>query len=306
MPLPTHGRFDFIPLPARKDYSWPGGKRLAMYVANNIETFGFGVDVGPVLGPALPMPDHKNWSWREYGNRVGIWRLLELFDELKLPASHNTNSYAYDTHPEIFDGIRRRGDEIVAHGRTNSERPGMRSEDEERALIMEATAAFTRHEGRAPRGWMTPLQNESRVTPDLLKEAGYRYLLDWPCDDQPFWMRTRSGPILNVPYPAETNDFSPIVYLHHDPHQFVDACVRQFEEMVEQCARQPLVFAISLHTMIFGQPHRLRALREGLRTILAHPHFDRVWLTRPGEIAAYCESLPPGVVPGSQREGEAK
>jgi hypothetical protein len=75
--------------------------------------------------------------------------------------------------------------------------------------------------------------------------------------------------------------------------------VRQFEEMIGQSARQPLVFAISLHTMIFGQPHRLRALRDGLRRILDHPDFDRVWLTRPGDIAGYCESLPPGVVPGS-------
>jgi len=81
--------------------------------------------------------------------------------------------------------------------------------------------------------------------------------------------------------------------------QFMDTVVRQFEEMIEQSARQPLVFALSLHTMIMGQPHRLRALRDGLRRILAHPHFDRVWLTRPGEIAAYCESLPAGTVPGS-------
>ena len=299
MALPTHGRFEYVPLPRRPDYSWPGGKRLAMYVALNIETFGFGVDCGPVLGPALPMPDHKNWSWREYGNRVGVWRLLELFDELGLPAAHNVNAYLYETHPAVFEAIRQRGDELVGHGRTNSERPGSRPEEEERKLITEATAAIARHEGRPPRGWMTPLQNESRVTPDLVKEAGYRYILDWPCDDQPFWMRTRAGPLLNVPYPAECNDYTPIVYLHHDPLQFVATVVRQFEEMIEQSERQPLVFAISLHTMIFGQPHRLRALRDGLRRILAHPNFDRVWLTRPGDIAAYCESLPPGIVPGS-------
>jgi allantoinase len=299
MVLPTHGRFDHVPLPKRPDYSWPGGKRLAMYVTLNIETFGFGVDCGPVLGPALPMPDHKNWAWREYGNRVGVWRLLELFDELALPAAHNVNALLYETHPDVFPAIRKRGDELVGHGRTNSERPGARPEADERTLIMEATAAIARHEGRPPRGWMTPLQNESRVTPDLVKEAGYRYILDWPCDDQPFWMRTRAGPLLNVPYPAECNDYTPIVYLHHDPLQFVATVVRQFEEMIEQSERQPLVFAISLHTMIFGQPHRLRPLREGLRRILGHPRFDRVWLTRPGDIAAHCESLPPGIVPGS-------
>jgi peptidoglycan/xylan/chitin deacetylase (PgdA/CDA1 family) len=299
MILPTHDRFDYVPLPQRRDYSWPGGKRLAMYIAVNIETFGYGMELGPVLGGALPKPDHRNWSWREYGTRVGVWRLFDLFDELGLPATHLVNSCLYATHAAIFEPIRRRGDELIGHGRTNSERPGALDEDGERALIAEATAAIARHEGRPPGGWMPPLMSESAVTLDLLKEAGYRFVLDWPCDDQPYWMRTRAGPLLCVPYPLETNDLVPILQLHHDPLQFVETVVRQFEEMVEQSERAPLVFAISLHTMVFGQPHRLRALRDGLRRIMAHRLFDRVWLTRPGAIAAHCESLPKGTVPGS-------
>jgi peptidoglycan/xylan/chitin deacetylase (PgdA/CDA1 family) len=257
------------------------------------------METGPVLGSALPLPDHRNWSWREYGNRIGLWRLLELFEELKLPAAHLVNSYLYDTHPDIPAAIRARGDEFVGHGRTNSEKPGARPEDDERKLIAEATAAIARHENRPPAGWMTPLMMPSGVTLDLLKEAGYRYVLDWPCDDQPFWMRTRAGPLLNVPYPVETNDFVPIVQLHHDPLQFMGTVVRQFEELLDQSARQPLVFALSLHTMISGQPHRLRALRDGLRHMLGHQDFSRVWVTRPGEIAAHCASLPPGIVPAS-------
>lgn len=296
---PSHDRFEFSPLPQRADYSWPGGKRLALYIALNIESFGFGMEGGPVLGNPLPMPDQRNWSWREYGNRVGVWRLLDLFDELRLPLSHQINSYVYDTHPEIMDAVRKRGDEVVGHGRTNSERPGMRPEEDERKLIAEATAAITRHEGRPPSGWMTPLQAESLLTPDLLKEAGYRYLLDWPADDQPYWMRTRSGPLLSIPYAVETNDFVSVLHLRHDPVQFVDAVVRQFNEMLEQSARQPLVLALSLHPFIMGQPHRLRVLREGLRRILGHPDFDRVWTTHPGEIATHCESLAPGIIPGS-------
>ena len=296
MVLPTHHRFSFSPITQRPDYHWPGGKRLAMYIALNVETFGYGMEVGPVLGGALPMPDHRNWSWREYGNRVGVWRMLELFKELGLPACCLTNSYLYDTHPQVMAGIRAAGHEIVGHGRTNSEKPGHRPEEEERQLIAQATDAIRTHEGTAPSGWMTPLMMPSAVTLDLLQEAGYRYVLDWPCDDQPFWMKTRSGPLLSVPYPIETNDFVPILQLHHDPVQFMDTCVRQFEEMVEQSEDQPLVFAISLHTMIFGQPHRLRALRDGLRRMLANPHFDRVWLTRPGDIARHCLSLPAGTL----------
>lgn len=298
MVLPTHHRFRFNPLPNRPDYSWPDGKRLALYIALNIESFGFGME-GPVLGNPLPMPDQRNWSWREYGNRVGVWRLFELFDELKLPLSHQLNSYVYETHPEILEAIRGRGDEVVGHGRTNSERQGVLSEDEERALIAEATAVITKHEGQPPAGWMTPLQSESSVTPDLLKEAGYRYLLDWPVDDQPYWMQTRAGPLLSIPYAVETNDFVSVLHLRHDPVQFVDAVFRQFAEMVDQSARQPLVLAISLHPFIMGQPHRLRVLRDGLRRILEHSGFDRVWVTRSGDIARHCEALAPGIVPGN-------
>lgn len=298
MSLPTHGRFDYSPLPKRPNYDWPDGKRLAMYVAVNVETFGFGMEIGTVLGSALPPPDHRNWSWREYGNRVGFWRLLELFDEFKIPAAHLVNSYLYDTHPEIMQAIRDRDDEFVGHGRTNSERPGARPEEDERALIAEATGAIVSHEGRPPSGWMTPLMAQSKISLDLLKEAGYRYVLDWPCDDQPIWMKTRAGPLLNIPYPIEINDFVVVCQLDQDPVQYVEAVVRQFEEMLEQSERQPLVFALSLHTMISGQPHRLRPLREGLRRIFANPRFDRVWVTLPQEIARHCETLPPGIVPG--------
>ena len=146
---------------------------------------------------------------------------------------------------------------------------------------------------------MTPLMMPSAVTLDLLREAGYRYVLDWPADDQPFWMRTRAGPILSVPYPVETNDFGPTLTFHHDAEQFVRTLVRQFEELLHNSDRQPVVFPISLHTFIFGYPHRIHALREGLERILGHPDFDRVWLTRPGAIAEHCASLAPGIVPGS-------
>jgi peptidoglycan/xylan/chitin deacetylase (PgdA/CDA1 family) len=269
-----------------------------MYIALNVETFGFGMEFGPVFGNAMPLPDHRNYSWREYGNRVGVWRMLELLDELKLPAAHLTNSYLYDTHPEVMEAIRKRQDEFIGHGRTNSEKVGGRPEEEERRLIAEATLAITRSEGRAPTGWMTPLMMPSEVTLDLLKEAGYRYALDWPVDDQPCWMRTRSGPLLNIPYPLETNDYGVALTFHHDAVQFAATMVRQFEEMIEQSERAPLVFSIALHTMISGQPHRIRALRDGLSRILNHPKFDRVWLTRPGDIASYCESLPTGIIPG--------
>ena len=122
MQLPDHGRFAYSPITARPDWSWPEGRRLAFYIGLNIEHFAFGEGLGAELAPGGGPPDVLNWSWREYGNRVGVWRLLELFDELRLPCSVLVNSTIYDHAPQIPAAFRARGDEIVGHGRSNSER----------------------------------------------------------------------------------------------------------------------------------------------------------------------------------------
>jgi allantoinase len=296
--LPKHNRYDFIPLPERKDYSWPGGKRLAFVITTNVECFAFGAGLGHDPAKTGEPQTHRNYSWRDYGNRIGIWRLLDLFDELKLPAAHNVNSLVYDYAPQVMDALRKRGDELVAHGRTNAENMrGLWEADEER-IIGEVVAAFAEHEGQAPLGWMGPGAYETAHTPDLLKEAGFTYLMDWPMDDQPVWLRTRSGPLLSIPYPIELNDSQIIIHRKQDGREFCDMIVDQFDEMIEQCVAHPLVMNISVHPNIFGQPFRLRNLRLALQHCLQHTHRDRVWLTRPGEIASYCLTLPPGTIPG--------
>ena len=151
--LPEHGRYDFVPLLERKDYRWPGGKRLAFLVTTNIEWFAFGAGLGNDPAKLGEPQTHRNYSWRDYGNRIGIWRLFDLLDELRLPAGHCTNSLIYDYAPQITDAIRKRGDEVIAHGRTNAENlRGLWQPDEER-ILREVTDTIARHEGRAPAGW---------------------------------------------------------------------------------------------------------------------------------------------------------
>ena len=298
--LPKHNRYDYVPLIERKDYSWPGQKRLAFVITTNIECFAFGAGMGHDPAKTGEPQTHRNYSWRDYGNRIGIWRFFDLFDELKLPVAHNVNSLVYDYAPQVMDAVRRRGDEIVAHGRTNAENlRGMWEADEER-VIGEVVSAFVKHEGKAPMGWMGPGAYETAHTPDLLKEAGFTYLMDWPLDDQPVWLRTRSGPLLSVPYPIELNDSQVITHRKQDGREFCDMIVDQFDEMIEQCVAHPLVMNVSVHPNIFGQPFRLRNLRLALRHCLEHPLKDRVWLARPGEVASHCLALPPGTIPGSQ------
>ena len=288
--LPQHSRYDYVPLPERKDYSWPGGKRLAFTVTTNIEWFAFGAGLGHDPAKTGEPQTQRNYSWRDYGNRIGVWRLFDLLDELKLPAGHCTNSLVYHYAPQITDAIRKRGDEVVAHGRTNAENlRGMWQPDEER-ILREVTDTIARAEGRPPRGWFGAGAYETANTPDLLKELGYRYVMDWPMDDQPVWLRTRSGPILSVPYPIETDDAQEIIHRRHGARAFADVVVDQFDEMIEQCRDQPLVMNVSVHPYVFGQPFRVRALRRALEHCRRHANADRVWWCKPGQIADFLYS----------------
>jgi allantoinase len=287
--LHTHGRFDYSAITQRPLYDWPGGKRLSVYLALNLEHFAFGEGLGAELAPGGPQPDVLNYAWREYGNRVGVWRLLELFDELGLPASVLVNSSIYGHCPEVMAAVAARGDEIVGHGRTNAERQGTLDETDERALIDEATAVIAQHSGQRPKGWLGPWISQSPVTPDLLAEAGYSYLLDWCMDDQPVWMKTRGGGrIMAMPYPQELNDIPSIVARKDSAAQFAEMIIGNFEEMLHQSRHQPLVMGIALHPYIIGQPYRLRELRRALRHICERR--NDIWLATAGEIAAHAAS----------------
>jgi peptidoglycan/xylan/chitin deacetylase (PgdA/CDA1 family) len=288
--LPSLGRFPYSGIRTRPVFEWPNGSRLAVHVAINLEHFIFG-EGGVDLDRVTPAPNHRSYLWRDYGNRVGVWRLLDLFDELGIPIGAITNSSIYEHCPETVAAFRERGDEIIAHGATNSKKPAEMDEDEETEMVREVTATIAKHEGAPPAGWLTPYLTPSEITPDILKEAGYRYILDWGiCDDQPFWTRTRSGPLLAVPYPLELNDQPAIVFRRDTASQFCDMIIDHFDEHLHAATRYPAVCSISLHHFIMGQPFRLRHLRRALQHIVERR--DDIWLTTPGEIARHYASLP--------------
>jgi allantoinase len=283
MKLRSHGRFVFTPITARPNWAWPGGKRLAVYVALNLEIYGFGEGLKEDIVPGLGTPDVLNISWNEYGNRVGAWRLLDLYREVGLPPTLSLNSWLCSAHPELPDAFRKAGAAIVCHGRTNAEAQAGMDEAAERALITEARDDIARWNGVPPTGWLGPWIAETERTPDLLQEAGFRYLLDWCMDDQPVWMKTRKGRILSVPYPQELNDSNAIAGRRHTATDFADMIVAQYREMLRQSEHQPLVLAIALHAHVAGQPFRIDALRKALAHI-CQPD-DRVWLTTSDAIA---------------------
>ncbi|TFY98507.1 polysaccharide deacetylase family protein [Ramlibacter rhizophilus] len=290
--LPDHGRFDYRPITGRKPYRWPNGARLAVYIGFNLEHFAFGEGLGAGIGPASPQPDVLNHSWREYGNRVGAWRCLELFDSLGLPTATLVNTALYDHCPELVAAFAARGDEIVGHGHTNAERQGHLAEHAERELLLACRERIARESGAAPQGWLSPWISESRHTPDLLAETGYRYTLNWCHDDQPMTMRTRSGQALwAVPYPQELNDIPMIVARQMDGRDFARMIVDQFDEMQLQAQSQPLVMGIALHPYLVGQPYRLRHLRRALEHLCAARERGELWFTTPGAICAHVSGL---------------
>lgn len=294
-PLRVHGRFDYLPISRRDTYRWPNGARLAVYLGFNLEHFAFGEGLGANLGPLSPQPDVLNYSWREYGNRVGAWRCLDLFDDLAMPAGVVVNTSLLDHCPELVHAFAARGDELIGHGHTNAHRQSDFDIAHERDLIAHCRARIAAETGTAPTGWLSPWISETHHTPDLLAETGYRYTLNWCHDDRPVRMRTTHGPLWSIPYPQEVNDIPMIMGRQLDGAAFADMIADQYEEMLGQADHptrgQPLVMGVALHPYLVGQPYRLRHLRRVLAPIAEAARRGTIWLTTPGEIAAYVATV---------------
>jgi peptidoglycan/xylan/chitin deacetylase (PgdA/CDA1 family) len=282
--LRTHGRYEFCPIVGRPDFVWPGGKRLAVFIALNVEVFPFdeGLDI-------------LNYSWKDYGNRVGVWNLIDLFDVYKLPVSVLLNTEIYEQCPQVAEAFRKRGDEFVGHGRTNAEKQGKFDELTERTLLQDCRNTIQQHEGKPPLGWLSPGISETQVTPDLVEEAGYEYLLDWAFDDQPVWMRTRSGGrILSLPYSRPNGDMPQFMSAKLTPKVFADTLIDQIEEMLLQSKNRSLVFNLSLHPFLIGQAFRLRHLRRVFDCL--DKHSSEIWVATAGQISQFAGSLPQGTI----------
>lgn len=280
-----HGRYPYRPITDRPVYDWPGGKRLALYLGVNHEVFRFGDGHGAELAPAKTQPDVMNYAWRDYGNRVGVWRLFDLFDRLDLRTTALLNAEVLDQCPGLAEACRDRGDEIAAHGATNAEAQGDLDRADEARLIANVTDRLAAL-GVRPTGWLGPWISESADTPDLLAEAGYRYVLDWAHDDQPVRLSTAHGDLLSVPYSQEINDIPAIIGRKQETETFAAMIDAAVEQLLSECDRRPVVLGIALHPYIMGQAHRVPALARVL-TRLREADDPRIWWTTAGEIAAH-------------------
>jgi peptidoglycan/xylan/chitin deacetylase (PgdA/CDA1 family) len=270
-------RYSYSPLPQRPVLRWPNDARLALWIIPNIEHFRFTVtENGRDRGPHVP-----DFSERDYGNRVGVWRLMDILDKYHLRATVALNSDVCRFEPEIIRAGMERGWEWMGHGVSNSERlPGL-GESSERALIQRVIETIKESTGAAPRGWLGPGRQENLWTPDLLAEAGIVYVVDWAADDLPFPMRVKQGRLIAMPY-SGISDMSAFQGWHWPGELFERMICDQFDVLYEESLRRPRVLSIALHPFLTGRPYRAKYLDRALKYVTSH---DGLWLTTGGEIA---------------------
>jgi allantoinase len=261
-------RLAYSPIATRPPLKLPGGARMVVWTIVNVEEWDIDRPMPrTVLTPpagGTPKPDIPNWAWHEYGNRVGFWRMLELLDEFRIRAVLAINGTAIARYDAIARAAIEREWEFMGHGYTQR---NMQAVENEREDIRKTTEAIKSATGRAPRGWLGPGLTETWETPDILAEQGYEYVCDWVLDDQPVWLKTKSRPILSVPYTQECNDVAMMLIQHHTASEYYDRAMDQFGQLYEDSRDSARVMALVVHPYIMGAPHRLKYYRKALKYI---------------------------------------
>ncbi|MEX2455487.1 MAG: polysaccharide deacetylase family protein [Rhodospirillaceae bacterium] len=272
MVMKPRDRIVYSAMADRTPLALPDGKRVAVWIVVNVENWDIEQPmprtVLPPPGNRVHVPDIPNWSWQEYGMRVGFWRLHEALTSRGIPATLSVNGSVCSQYPRLAGAARDAGWEFLGHA--YRQRPTHLVEDqrEDIRLTVETIREFT---GRPPRGWMGPGLTETYDTPDYLAEAGIEYVADFPMDDRPFEIRTEHGPLVSIPYTVELNDIPMMIVQHHKAPEFYDRCMDNFERLYAEGERDARVMAIAVHPYISGTPFRIKYFEKVLDDISKHP-----------------------------------
>jgi allantoinase len=279
-----YGPFDWSPINRRPKFSWPNGARVALWLIPNIEFFALDEQIPAGSGGGPKPPDVPNWSVRDYGNRVGIFRMMDVMDRYKVRGTVALNSDLCRYHPEIIEDCMARNWELMGHCESNTRRLNDAKPGEEAGIVHRTVEAITKASGVKPRGWLGSGLQETWDTLDHLADAGIDYVADWVNDDQPVVMTLDDGrKMMSIPYSYELNDKPAFERKNRTAEEFDTMIRRQFDVLYREGETSARVMAIALHPYITGVPHRIGALDSALEYICKH---EGVWLATGAEIAA--------------------
>ena len=277
------GLYDYWPYVDRPKITWPNGARVAFWVAPNIEFYEMAPPINPTwTPPGRPVPDVMYYSQRDFGNRVGVWRMMEAMDRCGVRGSISLNIALCDHHPEIIEECAKRDWEFFSHGIYNTRFTYEMSEAQERELIEDAFATVEKHTGKKLAGWLSPALTNTERTMELIAEYGIKYTCDLFQDDQPQPLKVKSGRLISMPYSLEMNDIIVYNFDLSSPRHYAKVIKAQFEQLYEEGAESGTVMCIPLHPFLVGQAHRIGAFEEALAYITGH---ENVWVTTGQEIA---------------------
>jgi len=286
--------YDYVPLPHRKPLIWPNGARVALVMTFNLETWDLTKPTkekyyagGPAVLPdvlAGDTPDFPNYTWREYGQRVGIWRLFDLFDEQGVKASCTTNAVTFERRKAMTDACLERGWELLAHNWEQGEllTDFAHEPARERDIVLRSLDQYEKFVGKRAKGWLSSSLRGTLQTADILAEHGCTFYCDLLNDDQPYLLRTPNGPIVSTPYSNEINDFTLLTRRGHTTDEYRDVMIEELNVLYKEGATSGRIMNVGIHPHVSGRAYRIRALREFIQHAKSLPG---VWFATREEIA---------------------
>jgi len=266
-------RYDDTLIFNRKRFSWPGGKSLALWIIPNVEAYLFNVS-------GAGGSDVVGYSWREYGTRVGLWRIADVMDKAGLKATVALNAGVCEVFPKAIEEMDKRGWEMMGHNLTNTRSLRGLSPEEEAKVVQTTLDVIERATRKKVRGWLGSGLGETYITPDLLAAAGVKYTGDWNNDDLPYRMKVKAGELYTLPYGNAINDIT-FFGAGHTGEEYYQILVDQFDTLYADSQKLPRVLGIPLHPFHTGQPLHIKGFEKAIQYFKRR---ERVWFATGTEI----------------------
>jgi allantoinase len=261
MAMQPRDRVPYSAIVDRPALKLPGDARVAVWTIVNLEVWDIEKPMARQVLPAptgqVLSPDVPNWSWHEYGMRVGVWRFFKLYEKLGIAPTLSINARVVEDYERVAAQARDAGWEFMGH---SWEQGPIHKEPDQRAMIHRSMDRLEKFTGRRPVGWLGPGLTQTWETPELLAEAGVQYIGDWVYDDEPTVIRTDNGPLVTLPYTVELNDIPMMIVQHHESDYLLKRAIDQFDRLYEEGAERAKIMSIAIHPYISGQPHRIKYL----------------------------------------------